>query len=289
MNGAVLATPGVAVARPVLRALRSVSAVGIVVLSTWLLAVPLSHALPAPPLTAPAQWTGWLRANSAATVVFSLLRLGGVGVGAWLSFSVAVVALGSGWRRARIVMRVVPGPLLAAASVMIGASLTGCARGSSPTAGSSARQTGGPPPTVTIAALPTSPAPPPTVTLPARPARPAPPSGPPPAPVGAPPPPAPVGASPPPTPVGTPAPPGLPHPAPPPPSVAQSRVWTVAPGQSLWSIAASVVARAGGDPADLRQVGPYWERLLRVNPRPNPDLIRPGEVLSLPAFEPYRE
>ena len=265
---AVLPGSGISVARPVLRALRSLSAIGVVVLSTWLLAVPLSHALPTPPLTAPAQWTAWLHANNAAMVAFSLLRLGGVGAGAWLSFSIAAVALGSGWRWARIATRAVPGPLLAAASVMIGASLTGCARGSSPTTGPSSRPPGGPPPTVTIAALPAPPSPPPTVTLTTRPA---PPSGPPPAPTGAPPLPAP------------------PHPALPPPSVPQPRVWTVAPGQSLWSIAASVVARAGGDPADLRQVGPYWVRLLRANPRPDPDLIRPGEVLSLPAFEPYRE
>jgi len=62
----------------------------------------------------------------------------------------------------------------------------------------------------------------------------------------------------------------------------------VAPGESLWSIAASALAAAspGGSPPDTRQVARYWVEVVAGN-RPhlrsgNPNLIFPGEPVTLP-------
>jgi nucleoid-associated protein YgaU len=76
------------------------------------------------------------------------------------------------------------------------------------------------------------------------------------------------------------APPALPEPAattpPPPPTPVEHHV--VAPGESLWTIAA---AHAGA--AD---VGGYWARVVELNRAAlrsgNPNLIHPGEIVELP-------
>lgn len=63
-------------------------------------------------------------------------------------------------------------------------------------------------------------------------------------------------------------------------SVALPAVHVVAPGESLWSIAAAVV-----NTRDPHRVAPYWLRLLAANhpvPSGDPDLLRPGERVSLP-------
>jgi hypothetical protein len=79
-------------------------------------------------------------------------------------------------------------------------------------------------------------------------------------------------------------------PAPLPPSVpAQSDAdtWTVAPGDSFWSIATDVVRDArGGEPTD-DDVLPYWHALLDANEDNlavpgNPDLLFAGQELVLP-------
>jgi nucleoid-associated protein YgaU len=54
----------------------------------------------------------------------------------------------------------------------------------------------------------------------------------------------------------------------------------VLPGDTLWSIAAE---RLGTD--DIRRIARYWPRIHRANREvigPNPDLLRPGQVLELP-------
>ena len=59
------------------------------------------------------------------------------------------------------------------------------------------------------------------------------------------------------------------------------REWhAVLPGDTLWSIASE---RLGTD--DIRRIARYWPRIHRANREvigPNPDLIRPGQVLELP-------
>lgn len=62
---------------------------------------------------------------------------------------------------------------------------------------------------------------------------------------------------------------------------------TVQPGQSLWSIASSVVAGRAGPAPTAAQIAPYWVRLMAANtarlPRPgDPNLIYPGQGLVLP-------
>jgi hypothetical protein len=64
----------------------------------------------------------------------------------------------------------------------------------------------------------------------------------------------------------------------------------VAPGEHLWGIATSTLARARGVPEDTlsdRDVHGYWVALIGVNRATlrsgDPSLLRPGEVLQLPA------
>ena len=79
-----------------------------------------------------------------------------------------------------------------------------------------------------------------------------------------------------------------PAPAPPPPAAAPPARLTVQPGQSFWTIAASVVARRVGPAPTVAEIAPYWVRLVAANSallrRPgDADLIYPGQVLVLPA------
>jgi hypothetical protein len=68
-----------------------------------------------------------------------------------------------------------------------------------------------------------------------------------------------------------------------------SAVWTVHPGESLWTIAARGV---GARPSDARRIGPYWVRVVAANrgsfASGNPDLIRPGEAVLMPPLGPTR-
>lgn len=60
----------------------------------------------------------------------------------------------------------------------------------------------------------------------------------------------------------------------------RGRWHAVLPGETLWSIAAD---RLGTD--DIRRIARYWPKIHRANRDevgPNPDLIRPGQVLELP-------
>lgn len=64
--------------------------------------------------------------------------------------------------------------------------------------------------------------------------------------------------------------------------------WTVAAGESFWSIATSVVADALGRTPTDAEVDPYWRALVAANldrlATPNPDLVHPGQVFVLPPF-----
>lgn len=67
--------------------------------------------------------------------------------------------------------------------------------------------------------------------------------------------------------------------------------WEVRPGDHLWSVAVQVLQRAGTDPSSDAEVGQYWNRLIvantdRLADPGNPDLIFPGQVLTLPVPSP---
>ena len=72
------------------------------------------------------------------------------------------------------------------------------------------------------------------------------------------------------------------------PPVPSGRTWTVKGGDHFWSIAERTVSAAHPDPTE-RQVAEYWLRLIDANaerladPR-NPDMLRIGVVLDLPAI-----
>lgn len=64
----------------------------------------------------------------------------------------------------------------------------------------------------------------------------------------------------------------------------------VAPGDSLWTIAADHLAEVLGHVPDDREIATYWREVVEVN-RPqirsgNPDLIFPGEEITLPPVAP---
>jgi hypothetical protein len=72
-----------------------------------------------------------------------------------------------------------------------------------------------------------------------------------------------------------------------PPAPAAPATWTVAAGESFWSIAEEVLADAWGRPPTDAEIDPYWRRLIAANrdriTSGNPDLIFPGQVFDLPA------
>jgi hypothetical protein len=85
-----------------------------------------------------------------------------------------------------------------------------------------------------------------------------------------------------------------PAPAPTPPlapAFTSETAWTVAPGDSFWSIATEVVADTASGPVDDGDVVPVWQQLIDLNrdrlvdPQ-NADLLLPGQELALPAVAP---
>ncbi|MBA2279909.1 MAG: LysM peptidoglycan-binding domain-containing protein, partial [Acidimicrobiia bacterium] len=62
--------------------------------------------------------------------------------------------------------------------------------------------------------------------------------------------------------------------------------WTVAAGDSFWSIAERVVESMLGRPPSDPEVDGYWRTLVAANAdrlvSPSPDLIHPGQVFVLP-------
>lgn len=68
---------------------------------------------------------------------------------------------------------------------------------------------------------------------------------------------------------------------------AQPTTWTVAPGESFWTIAEDLTSDRLGRRAEDREVDPVWRRLVDANrgrllEPGNPDLLWPGQVLDVP-------
>lgn len=63
--------------------------------------------------------------------------------------------------------------------------------------------------------------------------------------------------------------------------------WTIRPGEHVWAVARAVASRHDPDPV-TSTVARYWRALLEANADrlgPDPDLVRPGLRLVLPAWE----
>ena len=60
----------------------------------------------------------------------------------------------------------------------------------------------------------------------------------------------------------------------------------VEPGDHLWKISASQLEEVLGRPAELEEIDPYWRVVIETNrdllSSGDPDLIYPGEVITLP-------
>lgn len=67
--------------------------------------------------------------------------------------------------------------------------------------------------------------------------------------------------------------------------------WTVAPGESLWSIAEELLTEAWRRPPSDAEIDPFWRALVEgnrarlVDPA-DPDLIHPGQVFEVPPLPP---
>jgi nucleoid-associated protein YgaU len=227
-------------------------------LAGWTLTGPLARLLPAPPLLAPQRWRVWLESTDPVTATATLLRLGGVAVAGWLALGLVATALVATTANASVRTRRSARTLHAAGRALhaavprplltTAALLLGAASAgcARPPGGGRAPPLGAPGPSTAA-----------TVTM---------------APTGA----APTGVAPAYAPVAAP-PPGPPVAAPPPPG------WVVHRGDSMWKVAGEVVASRGGTGTE---VGRYWVALVRDNPRPDPDLVYPGQVLDLPPYPP---
>lgn len=71
----------------------------------------------------------------------------------------------------------------------------------------------------------------------------------------------------------------------------QPSTWTVAPGESFWSIAQEVLADAWRRPPSDAEVDPFWRTLVEVNrgrltDPADPDAILPGQVFEVPPVPP---
>lgn len=86
-----------------------------------------------------------------------------------------------------------------------------------------------------------------------------------------------------PNPSAAPAPPTAPASQTPPPTAR----WEVAPGQHFWSVAEILLASAWQRAPSDNEVDPYWRRLVAANRSvlrdpDNPDLLYPGQVITVP-------
>lgn len=67
--------------------------------------------------------------------------------------------------------------------------------------------------------------------------------------------------------------------------------WKVQPGEHLWSIAEAILAQAWGRAPSDAELVPYWQQLIAANQSGlvdpgNPDLILPGQMLTVPPSPP---
>jgi len=221
----------------------------------------LGGPLPAPPVMAPSEMGGWLTERGPATAVVAVMRLAALAVTWYLvaATAVALVARASGRGLALSAARAVSLPLVRR---LVGGALgLTLAAGPGMAAATPVDRSGvGPAPpsaAVVMQRLPdegstTTSAPPPSTTTTTPEA---------------------VG--------GDEAPPAAPA----------VPTWEVAPGQHFWAVAELVLSDAWGRaPTDL-EVDGYWRVLVETN-RPvlrdpaNPDLLYPGQVLTVPPAPP---
>ena len=92
-----------------------------------------------------------------------------------------------------------------------------------------------------------------------------------------------------PTPAATPSAPAAPSAFSAPASAPADRVVVVRPGDSLWRIAEAELLRRTGRAASVADVAALWPRIHAANRAlvgPDPDLVRPGVPLTMPAPSP---
>lgn len=92
----------------------------------------------------------------------------------------------------------------------------------------------------------------------------------------------------------TPSPPDSQSPPPPEPlppaTPTAGHSWTVEPGDHLWSISERALATSSGRDVSDIEIAPYWRDVIEANMSllvdpDNPDLLYPGQVLTLPPLD----
>ena len=100
-------------------------ALTLIVASAWLLAAPLAHALPLPPLTNPKRWRAWLDQSDPLTAAATLFRIAALIGCALVALGLFATIAGLLSDRARGWSRLLPGPVLTIAVLILGTA--GCA------------------------------------------------------------------------------------------------------------------------------------------------------------------
>ncbi|HZT64432.1 MAG TPA: hypothetical protein VFA11_01445 [Acidimicrobiales bacterium] len=216
--------------------------------------------LPAPPLLHPRRAAGWLQAVGPPRACFAMVRMAGLAAAGWLGLSALACAAEAVHPRrwTRLLARALTTPALRTSLAAALVPITFSAGTASPAAADTASISAWTGPTGTAA--PAGHSPPAVHHLPAtatpRPPEPRRPAEEPPAPES-------------------------------PPSPADPGRWVVAPGESFWSIAASVESRRLGRPPSAVETADYWVSLVALNRSrlvvgDDADLIFPGQILQLP-------
>jgi hypothetical protein len=247
------------------RLVRRWAAAALITAGVWWLG---RRSLPAPPLFDPARWSRWWQTVGPLRASLSLVRAGVLAVVTVWVLIVTAVMLTTHVPASRAVLvrwgeRIRVGGWSGGSAVRL---VVGLATAGAVVGGCSSRGGAGSPVPPMLADLGPSfgtsePAPPPVNPVSVKP-------------------PAPPVASPPAPPVRPPAPP-----------VRATTVdsvthqWSVRPGDDLWSIAASTLSRAAGEPDPTeRAIAAYWLEVMQANRGwlKDPNLIFPGEVVTLP-------
>jgi hypothetical protein len=273
-------------------AVRGLAWLGVLAMVAWGASSLGRGALAPPPLTDPGSWAGWTAARSPIEAGFAVLTLVVVAL-AWYLAAVTALATAGRLVRARRLVRVAdlltlplfrPAVHAALGLGLVGASVAGVAAGPGPRSGLRSLDPAAASlvvATAEAARAPTGGAPEPVRSTdgddPA--ARPV---------MRLLPPEAPGAAE-----VVPPSAPVLPieHASPPAATPMDGTEWEVRPGDHLWSVAAAVLQEAWGAPASDAEVAPYWQRLVEANRAgladpANPDLLYPGQVVTVPAPPP---
>ncbi|HEV2758647.1 MAG TPA: hypothetical protein VGV86_03670 [Acidimicrobiales bacterium] len=228
--------------------------------AAWLLHWAGNGVLATPALTETHGWSEWLLASDPVVVAFSLLRMAALGALWYVAIASvvgAVLRMVGAASLVRVTDRVTIGPVrrMLAGTMSLGLAASGVVAVAAPAFRSpvaAATQTS----TSSTSVPPTTAFPPATVTMHRL------------------------------GPVEVPQPPAVALQ----PEVAKTAPvqWTVKPGECFWSIADSVLTeRLGRSPTDA-EIVPYWQRLIAGNRSElvqpdNPDLVLPGQVLTVPA------